>query len=133
MTLHALCHNTLFRFLLVGGVVAIVYSALAALATTYLPLPLPLSSAGAWVLCIPLGFWSQRHFTFTASTPHRHALWLYAATQVLSIGIAATVSFLLARGAFWPDLLVHLFAAALAAVASYLINRRVVFPAGSAD
>lgn len=123
--------STLFRFLIVGGGMTALYSVLAALATTYLPLPHALSSAGAWVLCIPLGFWCQRRFTFTAGVPHRHAIWLYAATQVMGICIAATASYLLARGAFWPDLIVHLGAAAVAAMLSFLINRWVIFPEGS--
>lgn len=124
-TLH---HNTLLRFLIVGGGMAVIYALLAALATSHLPWPKPLSSGTVWALCIPLGFWCHRRFTFVARRPRRFALWLYAATQVLGIGIAACVSFLLARGAFWPDLIVHLLASALVAVASYLINRRVVFP-----
>lgn len=124
----ALYHSTLLRFLLVGGGLAIVYSVTAALATTHLPLPPALSSTGVWLLCIPVGFWSQRHFTFTGSAPHRKALWLYAGTQVMGICIAATASYLLARGAFWPDLFVHLGAAALAAILSYLANRWIIFP-----
>ena len=120
--------STLFRFLVVGGGMTALYSVLAALATTHLPLPRPLSAAGVWVLCIPLGFWCQRRFTFTASTPHRLALWLYAATQVMGICIAATASYLFARGLFWPDLVVHLAAAALAAALSYMINRWIIFP-----
>lgn len=121
--------STLLRFLAVGGGITALYSVMAALATTYLPLPHALSAAGAWMLCIPLGFWCQRRFTFTASAPRRHAIWLYAATQVLGICIAASASYLLAQGSFWPDLLVHLGAAALAAILSYLINRRIIFPA----
>ena len=124
---------TFLRFLIVGGSLAALYATLAALATTWLPWPRALSSGVIWVLCIPVGFWSHRRFTFTTRHPHRHALWLYAATQVLGIGIAAGVSHLLARGAFWPDLAVHLFASGLAAVASYLVNRWIVFPEPSAD
>jgi putative flippase GtrA len=124
--------STIFRFLVVGGGMTALYSVAAALATTWLPLPKPASSAGVWILCIPLGYWCQRRFTFTGSTPHRHALWLYAAVQVMGIGIAATTSHFLARGAFWPDLMVHLLAAALAALLSYLVNRFIVFPAGPA-
>jgi putative flippase GtrA len=120
--------STLLRFLVVGSGMTALYSVLAALATTHLPLPRPLSAAGVWVLCVPLGFWCQRRFTFTASAPHRLALWLYAATQVMGICIAATASHLFARGLFWPDLAVHLGAAALAAVLSYLANRLVIFP-----
>jgi putative flippase GtrA len=126
-------NSTLFRFLIVGGGMTALYSVLAALATTYLPLPRPLSAAAVWVLCIPLGFWCQRRFTFVASAPHRHAIWLYAATQVMGICIAATASHFLARGSFWPDLLVHLGAAALAAALSFVINRWVIFPEGSGD
>jgi putative flippase GtrA len=128
MTLGGLHQNTLLRFLVVGGSLALLYSVLAALATTYLPVPKPLSAAGTWIVCIPLGFWCQRRFTFGSTTPRRHALWLYAATQVLSICIAAAFSHLFARGVFWPDVFVHLGASALAAIVSYLINRLVIFP-----
>lgn len=110
---------------------AVVFSVLAALATAHLPLPDALASALAWVLCIPLGYLGHRRFTFAENHPHRHALWLYAATQGLSIGIVAGLSHLLAQGLFWPDLLLHLGASAVAAAASYLINRWVVFPAKS--
>lgn len=125
--------STLFRFLVVGGGMTALYSVLAALATTTLPLPRPLSAAGVWILCIPLGFWCQRRFTFTSSAPRRHAIWLYAATQGMGIVIAATASHLLARGVFWPDLVVHLGAAALAAVLTFLISRRIIFPDASGD
>lgn len=125
--------NTLFRFLVVGGSLAALYATLAAIATSQLSLPKALSSGLVWVLCIPIGFWCHRRFTFTARRPHRHGLWLYAATQGLGIGIAAGTSYVLATGVFWPDLLVHLFASGLAAVASYLINRRFVFPHPAAD
>lgn len=125
--------RTLLRFLVVGACLAALYATLAALATSQLPWPRALSSAMVWVLCIPIGFLSHRRFTFTTRTAHRHGLWLYAGTQVLGIGIASGVSFLLARGQFWPDLFVHLFASCLAAVASYLINHHVVFPKRSAD
>jgi putative flippase GtrA len=125
--------RTFLRFLIVGASLAALYATLAALATSQLPLPRALSSALVWVLCIPVGFISHRRFTFTTRQPHRYGLWLYGATQVLGIGIASGVSFLLARGQFWPDLCVHLLASGLAAIASYLINRWIVFPAASAD
>ncbi|MBL9052436.1 MAG: GtrA family protein [Tabrizicola sp.] len=129
MSLTKLHHNTLVRFLFVGGWLALTYAVLAALATTHLPLPKPLSAAGVWLICVPLGFWCQRRFTFKASTQHRHALLIYAAVQVIGIGIASLAAFLLARGEFWWDLAVHLGASALAAVVSYLVNRLIVFPA----
>jgi putative flippase GtrA len=125
--------RTLLRFLVVGACLAALYATLAALATSQLPWPKALSAALVWVLCIPVGFLSHRRFTFTTRTAHRHGLWLYAATQVLGIGIASGVSFLLARGQFWPDLFVHLLASGLAAIASYLINRWIVFPDPSAE
>jgi putative flippase GtrA len=125
--------RTLLRFLIVGGCLAALYATLAALATSQLPLPKALSSALVWLLCIPVGYRAHRRFTFTTRKAHRHGLWLYAATQVLGICIASGTSFLLAQGVFWPDLFVHLLASGLAAVASYLINRWIVFPVGAAD
>jgi putative flippase GtrA len=123
----------LLRFLFVGGALALLYATLASIATSYLPFPKALSSGGVWVLCIPIGFWCHRQFTFVTRRPHRFALWLYAGVQVLGIAIAALVSLLLARGSFWPDFAAHLFASALAALASYVINRRFVFPGQSVD
>lgn len=133
MTAATLPDRTLLRFLIVGACLAALYATLAALATSQLPLPKALSSALAWVACIPLGFQAHRRFTFTTRKAHRHGLWLYAATQVLGIGIASGTSYLLARGIFWQDIFVHLLASGLAAVASFLINRWIVFPAASAD
>ena len=125
--------NMILRFLAVGAGIALLYAILAATATSRLPLPPALSSGILWVLCIPVAFWLQRRFTFTTRTPHRHGLWLYAATQVLGIGIAATVSYFLATGAFRHDLFVHLLASGLAAVASFLISHWIVFPHRSAN
>lgn len=116
------------RFVIVGSAMALVYALLAAFGTSHLPLPTAVSAGLAWVLCIPLGFLGQRHFTFADSKPHRHALGLYTLTQVIGIGIAAGTSFLFAQGAFWPDLLVHLAASALAAVVSFGLNHVVTFP-----
>ena len=119
---------TPIRFLIVGGALAAIYALLAAVATSQLPLPKALSAALAWALCVPLGFWAHRRFTFTRHRAHRHGLWLYAATQVLGAAIAAATSFVLATGAFAADPPVHLLGSALAAVASYLLNRRFTFP-----
>lgn len=128
-----ICGTTLSRFLAVGAGIALLYAILAATATSLLPLPPALSSGMLWVLCIPVAFWLQRRITFTDRTPHRHGLWFYAATQGLGLGITASASYLLATGAFRHDLFVHLLASGLAAVASYLINHRIVFPQPSAE
>lgn len=125
--------KTLFRFLVVGGAIALLYATLAALATSRLPVPRALSSGSIWILCIPMGFWLQRRLTFTTRAPHRHGLWLYAAAQLLGVGIVSGVSWLLATGTFWPDLLVHLFASALAAMMSYLISHHFIFPNSPAE
>lgn len=121
--------RTLLRFIVVGGSLAVVYAILAALATSQLPLPKALSAALVWVLCIPLGYWSHRRFSFGSRSARRHGLWLYGGTQVLSVLIASATSFLLATGEFQSDLLVHLLASALAALASYALNSRFTFPA----
>lgn len=124
----SLLANTFVRFLLVGGFMAGVYALLAALATSQLPIPKPLSSALAWLICIPPAYWLQSTFTFAGSRRHRAAFGLYAGVQALSIVIVAVVSQLLANGIFLHDVVVHLFGSALAAVSSYLINRHFVFP-----
>ncbi|RYI18944.1 MAG: GtrA family protein, partial [Acetobacteraceae bacterium] len=121
-------HGTLLRFVLVGGGLAVLYATLAALATSQLPLPKALSSALVWLICIPVGFWCHRRFTFTGRTAHRHGLWLYAVTQLLGIGIASAVGYFMATGVFRHDLPVHLFASGLAAVTSYALNHRFTFP-----
>lgn len=121
--------RTLLRFIVVGGSLAMVYAVLAALATSQLPLPKALSAALVWGLCIPLGYWSHRRFSFPRRNAHRYGLWLYASTQLLSVLIASATSFLLATGNFNTDLLVHLLASFLAALASYALNRRFTFPA----
>lgn len=125
--------NTLLRFLVVGASLAGLYAVLAALATSQLPLPKAVAAALAWITTIPVGFWAHRRFTFVASRPRRHALWFYAATQALGIGIAAGIGHLFARGSFWPDLPVHLSASLLSAAVSYLINSTLVFRGSSAD
>lgn len=124
--------STFLRFLLVGGALAVVYALLAALATSQLPWPKAVSAGAAWIACIPLGFWCHRRFTFTGSARRPFALGLYALTQVLGICIGAGTSFLFATGSFWPDLVVHLCASALAAIVSYVINRKLTFPQGEA-
>ena len=121
--------STFARFLLVGGALAALYALLAALATSQLPWPKAVSAAVAWLACIPLGFWFHRRFTFPGSARRPFALALYAATQLIGIGIGAGMSYLFATGSFWPDLVVHLAASALAAVTSYVINRTLTFPA----
>lgn len=126
-------HATLLRFLAVGASLALLYATLAALATSRLPLPRALTSGLLWALCIPVGFWCHRRLTFSARPPHRHGLWLYAATQALGVGIVAGVSQLLARGVFWPDFGVHLLASGLAAAASFAINHWLIFPDRPAD
>lgn len=123
--------STFVRFLLVGGAIAVLYAVLAALATTHLPWPKGVSAGVVWVLCIPLGYWCQRHFTFAGSTPRRFALGLYALTQVMGICIGAGTSYLFATGRFGTDIFVHLGASGLAAVISYLVNRNVTFQDGA--
>ena len=93
--------STFARFLLVGGALAALYALLAALATSQLPWPKAVSAAVAWLACIPLGFWCHRRFTFPGSARRPFALALYAATQLIGIGIGAGMSYLFATGSFW--------------------------------
>lgn len=119
--------STLFRFIVVGATIAVLYAVLAALATTHLPWPKAASAAVIWIGFIPLGYWCQRRFTFVDSTPRPFALGLYAFTQVLGICIGAASAYLFAKGRFGSDVFVHLGASVIAAVVSYLINRNLTF------
>lgn len=121
--------TTFMRFVAVGVTIAILYAVLAALATTHLPWPKALSAGVIWTAFIPLGYWCQRRFTFTSSTPRPFALAIYALTQVLGIGIGSGASYLFATGRFGTDIFVHFGASGVAAVVSYLINRNLTFPA----
>lgn len=121
--------TTFLRFVAVGVTIAILYAVLAALATTHLPWPKALSAGVIWTAFIPLGYWCQRRFTFTSSTPRPFALAIYALTQVLGIGIGSGASYLFATGRFGTDIFVHFGASGVAAVVSYLINRNLTFPA----
>lgn len=121
--------TTFLRFLVVGVTIAVLYAVLAALATTHLPWPKAVSAGVIWTAFIPVGYWCQRHFTFTTSTPRPFALGIYALTQVLGIGIGSGTSYLFATGRFGTDIFVHLGASGIAAVVSYLINRNLTFPA----
>ncbi|MFE3835780.1 GtrA family protein [Pseudogemmobacter sonorensis] len=123
-----LFRSSFMRFLLVGGVMALVCALLTATATRALPWPRPVTAALVWILCIPPAFWLQCRFTFTAEAPRRGGVALYALTQGLGILIAALAALWFARGAFLHDTAVYLCASALAAVISYLVNRLVIFP-----
>ena len=127
--LAAIWQHSLFRFLLVGGSMALVYALSTAILTGLLPLPPALTAVLVWLACIPPAFWAQRRFTFAASTPHRHALALYALTQGLGMVIVSVAAALFASREMTRDLLLYLAASALAAVVSYGINRMVIFAA----
>ena len=123
----ALSRASFPRFLLVGGSFALIYSLLAALLTGLLPLPSWMSSALAWLLCIPPAWFCQRRFTFHDRAPRQGGAFLYLLTQGLGLGIAALAGALFAQGSFVHDALVYLLASALAAVVSYAINRLIIF------
>ncbi len=132
MTLQSLRRSTFFRFILVGGSFALIYSVLTALVTNTVPLPKPLLAALVWAACIPPAFYCQRRFAFAKFAPRRGALGLYAATQGMGMGIAAVAAATLVQGRFWPDTVVFLGASALAAVLSFGVNRLVIFTAPDA-
>ncbi|MBW7920654.1 MAG: GtrA family protein [Rubellimicrobium sp.] len=124
---HALRESLFLRFLLVGGSVAVAYSLATTLVTMALPLPPAVLAVAVWVCFIPLGYACQARFAFTGRTARRGGGALYAMAQGLSMGIVALAAWALASGDSWADVAVYLGASAIAAVASYVINRRLVF------
>lgn len=126
--------GTFLRFLLVGGSFAGLYAGACTLLTALLPLPAAGVSVLVWLALIPPAYACQRRFAFRASQPRRGALLFYAMTQGVGLVIASTIAALFAGQEPGRNLVVFLAGSALAAVASYLLNRMITFagPSGAA-
>ena len=113
-------------FLIVGGLSASCYIALAELLHK-LGISPTASSAVAYVLCLPLGYFGHRWFTFRSTRSHRHSGMAYPAVQVIAWLIAVATTFISASIFALPSLVAFFLAAACAAAASYLMQKHWVF------
>ena len=113
-------------FLIVGGLAASCYVALAMILHA-LGLSPTTSSALAYVLCMPLGYFAHRSFTFRSVRSHRHAGVAYPAVQVIALLIATALTFISADTLGLPPIVAFFLAASGAAAASYVMQKRWVF------
>ena len=118
---------TLIRFLLVGTGFSLFYAVASAALINVTNVPPYLISVGLFTACIPFAFLAQQHLAFRAKKLRDHAFWMYFATQVASI---ALVSFVTTRFVTYDvvwDTLIMGVTVGLAAMASFVIGRLLVF------
>src|SRR6187399_1141456 len=113
-------------FLVVGGLSASIYVALAEL-LHFLGLSPTASSASAYAMCVPIGYLGHRSLTFRSMRSHRHAAIAYPAVQAIALIIAASLTFISANVFSLPSTVAFFLAAVSAASASYLMQKRWVF------
>jgi putative flippase GtrA len=119
--------DAFLRFLIVGGAFAVIYSVTTAGIVSHSAASPGWVSALVWLACIPPAYWCQRRFTFRPRADRRGALWLYALTQALSLGIVTVIAATFSTREMGWNTMVYLAASALAAVTSFALNRYVVF------
>jgi putative flippase GtrA len=115
-----------FFFIIVGGSCATCYIGLAS-ALHYLGLSPPVSSAWAYALCLPLGYFGQRSITFRSSRRHGAATLAYFTVQGFAVLIVTAVTFVSAEWLRHPPIVAFLVAGMIAASASYLMQKYWVF------
>jgi putative flippase GtrA len=113
-------------FLLVGTLSAACYIALSEVLHS-LGISPTASSASAYIVCLPLGYFGHRAFTFRSSRSHRRAGIAYPVVQVIALGIAVGITFVSAAVIGLPSLLAFFLAALSAASASYFMQKHWVF------
>jgi len=115
------------RFLLVGGAFALGYSVATALLVGPAGLPAFATSVLLYVACIPAAFFAQGRFTFTGQKARRGGFLVYAAMQVVSLALVASVTTRFVTQVFVLDTLLFMATAGTAALVSYAVNDRLAF------
>ena len=115
-----------FAFVIVGGFCAACYLSLAWV-LHYLGVSPAASSAGAYVLCLPLGYFGQRSITFRSARRHGRASLAYFTVQGIAVLIVTAATFVSAEVLRHPPIVAFLLAAIIAATASYVMQKYWVF------
>ena len=121
------------RFLLVGASFSLGYAVITAGLIRFAAAPPLPTSVVVYLLCIPAAFWAQRHIAFRADRQAKGALWIYTATQTGSLVVISAITTRFVTRVFWQDILLFLTTAGVAAVASFLICRYIVFRTQAPD
>ena len=115
-----------FTFLIVGGFCASWYIILA-WALHFFGLSPTASSAWAYTLCLPLGYFGQRLITFRSARRHSVASVGYFTVQGVALLIVTAVTFVSANVLGHPPIVAFVLAGIAAASASYLMQKNWVF------
>lgn len=121
------------RFVLVGGSFSLGYAVITAGLIRFAAAPPLPTSVVVYLLCIPAAFWAQRHIAFRADRQAKGALWIYAATQTGSLAVISAITTRFVTRVFWADTLLFVATAGMAAVASFLICRYILFRTQAPD
>ncbi|WP_439509089.1 GtrA family protein [Yoonia sp.] len=121
------------RFVLVGGSFSLGYAVVTAGLIRFAAAPPLATSVVVYLLCIPAAFWAQRHIAFRADRQAKGALWIYAATQTGSLAVISAITTRFVTRVFWADTLLFVATAGVAAVASFLICRYILFRTQAPD
>lgn len=117
----------LIRFLAVGGLFALLYSALSSAFALLLHLPAAGASALAYLLCIPPAYFAQRALAFRSNAPHRRAFARYALLQAPLVALGAFFSWLLITKLHGPTILSFLVIGPAVALVSFAAQRAWTF------
>lgn len=121
------------RFVLVGGSFSLGYAVITAGLIRFAAAPPLPTSVVVYLLCIPAAFWAQRRIAFRADRQAKGALWIYAATQIGSLAVISAITTRFVTRVFWADTLLFVATAGMAAVASFLICRYILFRTQAPD
>ena len=121
------------RFVLVGGCFSLGYAVVTAGLIRFAAAPPLPTSVVVYLLCIPAAFWAQRHIAFRADRQAKGALWIYTATQTGSLAVISAITTRFVTRVFWADTLLFVATAGVAAVASFLICRYILFRTQAPD
>ena len=121
------------RFVLVGGCFSLGYAVITAGLIRFAAAPPLPTSVVVYLLCIPAAFWAQRHIAFRADRQAKGALWIYTATQTGSLAVISAITTRFVTRVFWADTLLFVATAGVAAVASFLICRYILFRTQAPD
>ncbi len=119
--------GSLIRFLAVGGSFSLTYAVVTAGLIRFASTPPLATSVIVYLLCIPAAFWAQRTIAFRADEKSVSAMLIYAGTQIASLAVVSLITTRFVTRHFVTDSLLFLGTAGVAAVASYLICRFIIF------
>jgi putative flippase GtrA len=121
------------RFVLIGGSFSLGYAVVTAGLIRFAAAPPLPTSVVVYFLCTPAAFWAQRHIAFRADRQAKGALWIYTATQTGSLAVISAITTRFVTRVFWADTLLFVATAGMAAVASFLICRYILFRTQAPD